>query len=569
MNDNSKNLILAIAISILIMVGWQYFYERPRLAAIARSSKTTSFQNNKSSDEARPVSSSANNSISVPSIIKRDEEIASSKRVKIISSRLTGSISLKGARFDDITLNDYKETTAAGSKDAILLSPSNSNKAYFAEVGWVGVGGAKLPSSDTIWSADKEELSPGQDVNLTWINEDNVKFVISLSLDNDYMFTIKQSVINNSNNSIALSPYGLINRNYSDQQKAVQILHQGPIGSFNGKLEDITFEDVKEKHNILIVSNQIDWIGISDKYWLSAFIPDQSLTYKSSFSHSLQNSGDKYQIDFIGDQKVIDSGSSLIITNHLFTGAKKVDLLDKYEQEYNIRLFDRAIDFGMFYIITKPLFNILNFFYKYCGNFGVSILIVTVLIKLLMFGMASKSYRSMKKMKELQPEIDRLKTLYAEDKVRLNQEIMAMYKKENVNPVAGCLPLLIQIPVFFSLYKVLYVTIEMRHAPFFGWIRDLSAPDPTTIFNLFGLLPFTPPSFLMLGVWPLLMGITMYLQQRMSPPPADEVQAQVMKFMPLMFLFMFSSFPAGLLIYWTWNNILSIIQQSYINHQSK
>lgn len=560
MNDNNRNLILAIAISVLIMIGWQYFYERPKLALAANSSK-------KISTESRVTTSDA--PIAIPTIVSRDECIISSKRVKIVSNRLTGSISLTGARFDDITLNDYKETTAEDSENAILFSPSNTKECYFAEIGWSNSITTKLPSADTIWSADKEELKPGEELNLTWVNGDNVKFVINISLDEDYMFTIKQSVLNNSGKIISLSPYGLINRSYAPEQKAVQILHQGPIGSFNGRLEDVTFDDVKEKRNIVIGSDQIDWIGMSDKYWLSAFIPDQNLSYKSSFTHATKNSNNRYQVDFVGNMQIIDPGSSFVVTSHLFTGAKKVDLLDKYEAQYNIRLFDRAIDFGMFYVITKPLFNILNFFYKYFGNFGVSILIVTVLVKVLMFGVASKSYRSMKKMKSLQPEVERLKQLYESDKVKLNQEIMAMYKKENVNPVSGCLPLLVQIPVFFSLYKVLYVTIEMRHAPFFGWIRDLSAPDPTTIFNLFGLLPFTPPSFLVIGIWPVLMAGTMYLQQKMSPPPADEAQAQVMKFMPLMFLFMFSSFPAGLLIYWTWNNILSIIQQYYINQQSK
>lgn len=560
MNDNNRNLILAIAISVIIMIGWQYFYERPKLALASSSQK-------KISTESRITRQDA--PITIPTIISRGECIISSKRVKIVSTRLTGSISLMGARFDDITLNDYKETTAEDSENAILFSPSSSKECYFAEIGWSNSITTKLPSADTIWSADKEELKPGEEINLTWVNEDNVKFVINISLDEDYMFTIKQSVLNNSGKVIALSPYGLINRNYVENQKAVQILHQGPIGSFNGRLEDVTFEDVKEKHNIVIGSDQIDWIGMSDKYWLSAFVPDQNLTYKSSFTHATKNSYNRYQVDFIGNTQIIEPGSSFVVTSHLFTGAKKVDLLDKYEAQYNIRLFDRAIDFGMFYVITKPLFNILNFFYKYFGNFGVSILIVTVFVKVLMFGVASKSYRSMKKMKALQPEVDRLKELYESDKVRLNQEIMAMYKKENVNPISGCLPLFVQIPVFFSLYKVLYVTIEMRHAPFFGWIRDLSAPDPTTMFNLFGLLPFTPPSFLVIGIWPLLMAGTMYLQQKMSPPPADETQAQVMKFMPLMFLFMFSSFPAGLLIYWTWNNILSIIQQYYINQQSK
>ncbi|MBP7190255.1 MAG: membrane protein insertase YidC [Rickettsiaceae bacterium] len=559
MNENNRNFILAIMLSIFIMMGWHYFYERPRIEAASTLEKK------------KPVAqlSIKQNTPQAVAPISREEAINHSKRVKIESKALSGSISLMGARIDDIRLNDYKETADKNSDSAVLLSPSGSGESYFAEVGWYSsFAGTTLPSADTIWKADKETLRPGEEVNLTWINEDYVKFVITISLDNDYMFTIKQSVFNNGSKAIAISPYGLINRNYSPREKAAQILHQGPIGSFGGTLQDVTFADVKEKKNVVMESPKTDWIGITDKYWLTAFIPQKNIGCKSEFSYANKGGIDKYQVDFIVMQEVVDAGSSYEVTNHLFAGAKKVNLLDRYESEYNIRLFDRAIDFGIFYIITKPLFSILNFFYRYCGNFGVSILIVTVLVKLAMFGMANKSYRSMKRMKALQPDVDRLKASYADDKVKFNQAVMELYKREKVNPVAGCLPLLVQIPVFFSLYKVLYVTIEMRHAPFFGWINDLSAPDPTSIFNLFGLLSVSPPAFLMIGVWPILMAITMYMQQSMSPPPADEVQAKVMKFMPLMFLFMFSNFPAGLLIYWTWNNILSIIQQYYINKQS-
>lgn len=558
MNENNRNLILAIVLSIGIMVGWQYFYERPRLEKVVIAQKE---YNKKMAEIKQECASSAET-------MPREEALLVAKRVTIESSELSGSISLIGARFDDISLNAYRKDLD-NDEAVTLLSPANSPDAYFAEIGWhSNISGMNLPDANTIWTADKKDLKPGSDVNLSWVNADKVKFVINITLDNDYMFTIKQSVYNASGKPITLSPYGLINRSYSSSEKAAQILHQGPIGSSNGVLKDVTFEALKEKTTESLDAGQIDWLGITDKYWLSAFVPDKTLEYKGVFSHAVINKTDRYQVSFVAMQKDLAPGEELSLTHHLFTGAKNVSLLDRYEEQYNIRLFDRAIDFGMFYIITKPVFNALNFFYKYCGNFGVSILIVTVIIKILMFGVASKSFRSMKRMKDLQPEIDRIKNLYSDDKAKFNQEIMALYKREKVNPVSGCLPLLIQIPVFFSLYKVLYVTIEMRHAPFFGWIHDLSAPDPTTIFNLFGLLPFTPPGFLVIGVWPILMAGTMYLQQRMSPAPADATQAQVMKFMPLMFLFMFSSFPAGLLIYWTWNNILSIIQQYYITRQA-
>jgi YidC/Oxa1 family membrane protein insertase len=557
MNGNNGNLIAAIVLSVAIIVGWQYFYESPRIQASAQAEK----QYTKQISEVR-----AKQIENKPIILPRNEAVVANARVKILSDNLKGSISLRGARFDDLTLRKYKKDLSQNSGDVNLLSPATSSDAYFAEIGWHSPSAdTALPNAETLWMADKDELKPGSELNLTWKNSDNITFIINVALDNDYMFTIKQSTINGSAKTVTLQPYGLINRNYHDQEKAVQILHQGPIGTIGGELKDFTFDDLKDKKSQRIASNKVDWLGITDKYWLTAFIPDQNLNYSANFSYALKDAMDKFQVDFVAPPQTLEAGEQETLTHHLFAGAKKVDLLDKYEEQYNIKLFDRAIDFGIFYVITKPVFNAMNFFYRYCGNFGISILIVTILIKLAMFGLANKSYRSMKKMKALQPEVDRIKSLYADDKAKFNQEIMELYKREKVNPVAGCLPLLIQIPVFFSIYKVLYVTIEMRQAPFYGWIKDLSAPDPTTIFNLFGLLSFTPPSFLMIGVWPLLMAGTMYLQQRMSPAPADPVQAQVMKLMPVMFLFMFGGFPAGLLIYWTWNNILSIVQQYYVN----
>ncbi|MES2214476.1 MAG: membrane protein insertase YidC [Pseudomonadota bacterium] len=558
MNKNNLNLIAAIVLSIGIMAGWQYFYERPRLAESAEAIQQYNNQMEQIKETQLQTESQA------PAT--RSEAVAQNKRIPIISEALRGSISLKGARFDDLTLMNYKETIDKNSPNVSLLSPASSSDAYFAEMGWHSKSpNLILPNDQTIFTSDKEELTPDSPITLSWTSPDNIVFMLHVAVDKDYMFTIKQSVVNNSNAPISLEPYGLINRSYTETEKAMQILHQGPIAAINGELKEHTFSDIKDKKTERLNNANVDWIGITDKYWLTAFIPDQASNYNASFSYAMQNAKDKFQVDFLGKTQIVEQGNKFEVTNYLFAGAKKVGLLDKYEEEYNIKLFDRAIDFGMFYVLTKPVFNALNFFYKYCGNFGISILIVTVIVKLAMLTMSSRSYRAMKKMKALQPEIDRLKSLYADDKAKFNQEIMELYKREKVNPVAGCLPMLIQIPVFFSLYKVLYVTIEMRHAPFFGWIKDLSAPDPTTVFNLFGLLSFTPPSFLMIGIWPLLMAGTMYMQQRMSPEPADPVQAKVMRFMPLMFLFMFGNFPAGLLIYWTWNNILSMGQQYYIN----
>ncbi|MGI4776493.1 MAG: membrane protein insertase YidC, partial [Janthinobacterium lividum] len=486
-------------------------------------------------------------------------------RIKIRSSTLSGSIALKGLRFDDLTLLEYKQDLSPDSKAVELFSPANSEQAYFAEIGWFGQNDNSLPNNDTQWQADRRELTPKSPVNLVWTNNHGAKFIVNLTMDNDYMFTIKQTIINDSGRSINTQSYGLINHNYYQKEKSVNILHQGPIGAINDQLKEYSYDDIKDKKIERFVNTKVDWIGITDKYWLAAFVPDKANLYNSNMNYAIKAGQEKFQVDFLGNLQTIEPGTELTVTHRLFAGAKKVDLLDKYEKQYNIKLFDRAIDFGWFYVLTKPVFYAMNFFYSYVGNFGISILIVTVIIKLLMFTLANKSYRSMKKMKKLQPEMERIKNLYSEDKARLNQEMMMLYKKEGVNPISGCLPVIVQIPVFFSIYKVLYVTIEMRHAPFFGWIKDLSSPDPTSIFNLFGLIPYSPPSFLMIGAWPIFMAITMFLQQKMGPAPADPVQAQLMKFMPLIFLVMFSSFPAGLLIYWSWNNILSIIQQYSIN----
>ncbi|MCP5378260.1 MAG: membrane protein insertase YidC [Rickettsiaceae bacterium] len=563
MNYSFLNLVTAIVVSVLIIFGWQHFYEKPKLQRLAEEQK----HYNKTLENVKKETQVANSD----KIINRHEALNSSKRIPIKSAVLSGSISLQGLRFDDLTLLKYHTSLDENSPPVVLFSPSAAPDAYFAEIGWLGNNkNTKLPDSSTVWESDGDIISPDKPITFTWINPEKVKFVVKVELDDNYMFTIKQTTINNSSHPLQTQYYALINRTYvHESERMVNILHQGMIGAVNGELKEYNYDDIKDKKKQSFTKNKVDWLGITDKYWLAAFIPDSSYHYSSNFIYGIKSGMDKYQADLISTAQIIESGGSFELTHKLFAGAKKVDLLDKYENQYNIKLFDRAIDFGWFYILTKPIFNAMNFFYLYVGNFGISIMIVTIIIKLAMFTLANKSYRSMKKMKNLQPQMERLKELYADDKARLNQEIMNLYKKEKVNPVSGCLPLLIQIPVFFSIYKVLYVTIEMRHAPFFGWIHDLSAPDPTTIFNLFGLLPFTPPVFLMIGAWPIIMAITMYLQQKMSPQPADPVQAMVMKFMPLMFLFMFSSFPAGLLIYWSWNNILSIVQQFYINKLDK
>ncbi|AAU03568.1 membrane protein insertase YidC [Rickettsia typhi] len=555
MNNNIINLIAAIVLSLSIIFGWQYFVIKPEQK---KQQQRMAIYKSENLKKQKALAEHTSN-ITV-------QEAGQVQRIKIESESLTGSIALKGLRFDDLILKKYKQDLSQNSPAVRLFSPANTENAYFAEIGLVSnLSSVKLPNSNTVWNSDSEVLSPEKPVNLFWVNEDGIKFLVTITVDKNYLFTIEQTIINNSDKELPVQAYGLINRKYIAVEKAVNILHQGPIGCIDENLKEYSYDDIKDQKSAKFALSKVDWIGIADKYWLSSLIPDKSSSYSANFNYALKQGAERYQVDFISPVQVIKPGKNLSIKSRIFAGAKKVDLLDEYEKSYDIKLFDRAIDFGWFYIITKPVFYAMNFFYGYVGNFGVSILIVTVIIKLLMFTLANKSYRSMKKMKNLQPEIDRIKNLYNNDKARLNQEIMALYKKSKVNPVAGCLPILVQIPVFFSIYKVLYVTIEMRHAPFYGWIKDLSSPDPTTIFNLFGLLPFAPPSFLMIGAWPILMAITMFLHQKMSPELADPIQAQVMKFMPLIFLFMFSSFPVGLLIYWSWNNILSIIQQYYIN----
>jgi YidC/Oxa1 family membrane protein insertase len=558
MDTKNYNLLLAIILSLGIIFGWQHFYERPRLEKLAEQQRL---------DQAKikAYHKKEQAQLQTPDIVDSSLTEIEADRVKINNDKLHGSINLKGARFDDLALAEYHQTQKPDSPKVKLFSNPKSKDAYFAEVGWYSNNNiTDLPNNNTIWKADKEELNPGETVNLSWINQDDVKFTIRISLDQDYMFTITQIMENRSGKTIPVQTYGLLNKNYIAEEKPNSVIHEGPIGVIENKLTEYSYEKIQEEKQEQFFSKKINWIGISDKYWLSAFIPDQHNEYNSKFAYLKVDIHNKFQVDFVSAVKEIAPEQNLAISHRMFAGAKEAKLLDKYAAQYSIELFDRAIDFGWFYILTKPMLKALSFFYGIVGNFGISIIIVTVIVKLLMFSLSNTSYRSMKKMKQLQPEIERLKKVYSEDKVRFNQEVMALYKKEKVNPLSGCLPILVQIPVFFSLYKVLYVSIEMRHAPFFGWIQDLSAPDPTSIINLFGLLPFQAPEMLTIGVWPILMSITMYLQQRLSPAPSDPVQAQVMKIMPLLFLVMFSKFPAGLVIYWTWSNILSILQQMYI-----
>nr|HRQ82212.1 membrane protein insertase YidC [Azospirillaceae bacterium] len=493
------------------------------------------------------------------------QQAESGQRVRIDTPSLHGSINLVGGRLDDLTLALYRETTDPKSPEIVLFAPANTAQGYYADFGWVAEsGGVKVPGPDARWTAPQgATLKPDQPVTLTWDNGAGLVFERTFAVDKDYMFTVTQRARNASGETVRLIPYGLTARHGTPHTAGYYILHEGPLGVFDGKLDEQKYADLKSKGTVSRQSTG-GWIGITDKYWLAALLPDQNQPFTGRFVHSTRGLEDRYQVDVMGAAAEVAPQAATEQTIRLFAGAKQVRLLDAYSDALGVKNFDLAIDFGWFYFLTKPFFYALDFIAAAVGNFGVAILLFTVVVKAVFFPLANKSYVSMSQMKKLGPQIQVIRERFADDKMRQNQELMALYKREKVNPVSGCLPILIQIPVFFALYKVLFVTIEMRHAPFFGWIHDLSAPDPTTIFNLFGLIPWSPPAFLMLGVWPIIMGVTMWAQMKLNPTPPDPIQQKIFGFMPFVFTFMLASFPAGLVIYWAWNNLLSIIQQYVI-----
>jgi YidC/Oxa1 family membrane protein insertase len=558
--SDQRNLILAIVLSVVIILGFQFFYEMPRMReAQQRADAERATATQTAPAEPAPVQPPG----VVPGTPAAPVATAGAEppRLRIDNGRIHGTVSLKGARIDRVTLAQYRETIDPNSPEITLLSPPGSSAPYFAEFGWVGAQDAapgSMPNADTLWQAEGERLTPDTPVILRWDNGQGLAFAQELSVDRDYMFAARRTVTNSGTAPVTLYPYGLLSRWGTPSTMGFYILHEGPIGVFNQTLDEVNYDDVAEERQIERESTG-GWLGFTDKYWLASLIPQQDMAYKAAFRHEAQ--GDRYQTDFRGPPLTVQPGQTVEVTDRLFAGAKEVKLLDAYSERYNIPLFDRAVDFGWFYFLTKPIFHVLHYLHAAVGNYGIAILILTLIVKALFFPLANKSYKAMSQMKRLQPEMMKLRERYGEDRAKMNQELMGLYKREKVNPVSGCLPIVVQIPVFFALYKVLFVSIEMRHAPFYGWIHDLSAPDPTSFFNLFGLLPFTPPHFLMIGIWPLLMGLTMFLQTKLNPQPADPMQAKVMLMLPLMFIFLFATFPAGLVIYWTWNNLLSITQQ--------
>ncbi len=570
---DQKNLILAIVFSIGIILLFQVFYEMPRMREQDRLREMQEASQQEQEAVIRPaptldglppdteaVGRALDPGIGLEPTTTREGALRQVPRLAIDNGRVHGSIALRGLRIDDITLVDYRQTLAPASPEVELLSPVGVEAPYFAEFGWVGTGGVTVPDADTVWETVGDRLSAFESVDFRWDNGEGLIFHKRVSLDEDFMFEIERSVENRSGDQVTLYPYGLVTRWPTPDIMGFFILHEGPIGVLDGTLKEINYSALRGSDPQRFESTG-GWLGFTDKYWLGALIPDQAESFEATYRHTMRQGEDRYQIDYLGQGRVVPNGQRVTVTDRLFAGAKEVDLLDAYSARYGIPLFDRAVDFGWFYFLTKPIFHVLTWLHGYLGNWGVAILALTLLVKIIFYPLANKSYRSMSQMKKLQPEMMKLRERYENDKPKMQQELMALYKREKVNPVAGCLPILVQIPVFFALYKVLFVSIEMRHAPFFGWVQDLSAPDPTSIFNLFGLLPFGVPGFLMIGVWPILMGLTMFLQFKLNPQPADPIQAKVMMFLPLIFVFLFATFPAGLVIYWTWNNILSIAQQ--------
>ncbi|HXW19018.1 MAG TPA: membrane protein insertase YidC [Roseiarcus sp.] len=579
-SEDNRNLILAIALSILVLIGWNYFYGAPLLQK-ERQTQTQNVATGQPAPNA-PASVASAPGVAPPAtggaasaLAKtRAEALAGARRVIIDTPSLGGSINLVGGVLDDLILKTYRETIDPNSPNIALFSPQGGPDPYWAETGFVGDIGAnlKLPTRETVWQSNSDKLTAEKPVILTYDNGAGLVFRRTIAVDDKYMFTITDSIENKGADPVTLHPYALILRRGAPKVLGYSVLHEGLVGVIgDSSVQEITYAGMeKEAGHARSLKGDGGWLGFTDKYWGSAIIPDQSATVDARFSASGAAQPIDYQTDFLMTGRIVPPGGASEVTSRIFAGAKEVSTIENYAAQYGIKKFDLMIDWGWFYFITKPLFRLIDYIYKIVGNFGVAIIIVTVLVKAAFFPLANRSYASMAKMKAIQPEIAALKERYPDDRAKQQQAQMELFKREGVNPVAGCLPMVIQIPVFFALYKVIFITIEMRQAPFFGWIKDLSAPDPTNVFTLFGLIPWDPTiipvfgHFLILGIWPLIMGVSMFVQMKMNPEPADPVQKTMFAWMPVIFTFMLGSFPSGLVIYWTCNNTLSVIQQYVI-----
>ena len=549
---DSKNVIAAISLSAAVIIIYGLFFAPPP----PDPKKINNEKNNIVESTSEAPSLDQNVEVSK---ISRNEAIENEDRVQFENSTVIGSISLVGASIDDLTFKKYTNTLN-GDDNVVLLNPKKVEDGYYIETGWATANkNINLPNSKTIWTIEgNNKLTPNSPIKLSWTNDQNIKFIKDISIDDQYLFKVNQTIINNSEKTYNFYPYGQIIRNLAPEIIDFFILHEGLIGVFDDQLVEEDYDDIEEKK--FSINADKGWLGITDKYWITSLIPQENRKFRTDFDYK-----NKFRANFI-ETSATEIGANETKSNEIkiIIAAKEVDIIDGYAENLNISKYDLAIDWGWFYFLVKPLFFVIDYFFKLTGNFGIAIILITICIRIVFFPLANYSFKSMAKMKVLQPEMTRLKELHKEDKMKLQQEMMALYKKEKVNPVSGCLPIFIQIPFFFAIYKVLFVTLEMRHQPFYGWIKDLSERDPTSIFNLFGLIPWDPPSFLLIGVWPCLMGLSMYLQQKLNPTPPDPIQAKIFAFFPLFLTVILAPFPSGLVIYWTINNILTMAQQYVI-----
>jgi YidC/Oxa1 family membrane protein insertase len=591
MNDQ-KNMLLAIVLSGIVLFGWQYFVGMPQVEKQRQQQQAQ--QQAQKQAQAPAATPGAPETPAAPGtpvpgqpgapqigapaspagqVFTRETVLAAGPRIPVETPLMKGSIALKGGRIDDLALTQYRETVDPKSPAIVLLSPSGTEHPFYAEFGWVpGAGAAaKLPNAETVWRREGAgALMPAKPITLTWDNGEGLEFRRTIAVDDKYLFTARDEAANKGTAPVTLVPYAFVRRHGTPKTEGYYILHEGYIGVLGEQgLKEENYKNVEEKKEIRFKSTNA-WLGFTDKYWAATLLPDTKATVQAAFSAGTAGTAKTYQADYLLDAQTIAPGATGAADFRLFAGAKEVQTIDAYQEALGLDRFDRLIDWGWFYYITKPMFKAIDYFFRWTGNFGLAILIVTVLVKLLFFPLANKSYASMAKMKAVQPEMMAIRERYGDDKMKQQQALMELYKKEKINPLAGCLPIVVQIPVFFALYKVLFVTIEMRHAPFYGWIKDLSAPDPTNLFNLFGLIPYDPTlipvigAFLHLGFWPIVMGITMFFQMKLNPAPPDPTQKMIFDWMPLIFTFMLAGFSAGLVIYWAWNNTLSVLQQAFI-----
>ncbi|MDA1349961.1 MAG: membrane protein insertase YidC [Proteobacteria bacterium] len=556
--ENQKNLFLAIIISMAIIFGFQLLVPQPERAPVTED-------NNAQESVSLDIQSTSS-----ALLLDREQVLEETIRITFDNSKIKGSINLEGGIIDDLVLEEYRETLDPTSDFITYLNPLGSQDAYYLDTGWVSPDSTiELPNNKSVWKADKSSIGINDPVKLTWQNSQNIIFEKIITLDEHYLFSVDQRVINNSGKSFDLYPFGLSKRQGIPQMENFFILHEGPLSITDSVLKEYDYDDLKDQKKIKL--NSVGgWIGMTDKYWQTAIISDQNEPVQQTYSYSFAENTDNFQTDLVGAKIVIGDGDNVSHNLKLFAGPKIVQVIEQYMDEYGVQEFDRSVDFGWFYFLTKPIFHVLEFIFGYVGNFGWSIVIFTLLMRICFFPLAQASFKSMAKMKKLGPELQRLKEQYGDDRAGMQKEMMALYKREKANPIAGCLPILLQIPVFFSLYKVLFVTIEMRHAPFIGWIHDLSAPDPLGLLTLFGFVDWNVPGILQLfniGIWPILMGISMFLQQKLNPAPVDKMQAKIFMFLPIVFTFVLGGFAAGLVIYWTTNNVLSMAQQYVIQRK--